>query len=92
MASKHQVLYIQKSDRESAHECIQLLGGKNSDGSEWEISPRQAIAGIELGEWGFYVDADGNKTDVVVAVTESGEKYLKTILDEEHPENLLSLA
>jgi hypothetical protein len=50
----------------------------------------EAVAGVESGNWQFYVSQGGRTIDVVVA-TRLGHKYLKTIADGERPDNLLSL-
>lgn len=91
MASKHQVLCINKSDRYNPHERITHIGGKNSDGTKWRLTQGDAIAGIESGKWSFYVSKAGQTVDVVVAKSQYGHKYLKTVADGEQPNNLLSL-
>lgn len=91
MASRYRVRCINKSDRPSAHERIQFIGGLNHDNTRWKLSLNDAIAGIERGEWQFYVTgSDGRDVDVVVATNE-GRKYLKTANDGVLPNNLLSL-
>lgn len=81
MASQHQVLCINKSDRYNPHERIVNIGGTNADGTRWKLSQPDAINGNV-----------GNKSVwVVVAKSQYGNKYLKTESDGDQPNNLLSL-
>ena len=76
MATRHQVHCINKTDRNNPHERISHIGGINGDGTRWKLAQQEAIEGIEQNKWAFYV---------------SGHKYLKTVPDGIHPDNLLSL-
>ena len=91
MTDSVQIKCINKSDRYNAHERIINVGGVNGDGTRWKMSQPAAIEGIEGGKWRFYVSAGGRSAWVIVAVSQYGNKNLKTENDGEHPDNLLSL-
>ncbi len=91
MASRHQIHCINRSDRLNHHQRLRNLGGVNPDGSHWKISEEAVIAGIEAGQWNFFIIHAGRDWDVVVAVSKYGPKYLKTAADRLHPDSILSL-
>ena len=91
MASRHEIKCINKTDRYNAHERIRAIGGQNADGSRWKLSQEDAIVGVEAEKWQFFVRTGGQAVDVTVAVSQFGNKYLKTVADGEQPNNLLSL-
>jgi len=92
MATRVQIQCINKTNRASAHERIAFFGGRNTDGSRWKLDQAAAVAGARSGTYSFYVARPaGHFVDVVVARSPSGNEYLKTEADGEHPNNLLSL-
>lgn len=87
----NQVRCINKDDRKDPYERITHIGGVNDDGKNWKITQRQAIDGIKEGKWSFYVQKNGQRVNVVVAVSRFGNEYIKTEADGAEPNNLLSL-
>lgn len=81
MADRHQITCVNKSERYNPHERITHVGGKNANGTRWRITQQDAIQGIENGKWAFYVSAGGRTVDVIVAKSQYGHKYLKTVAD-----------
>jgi len=81
---------INKTPRYDPHLRISHVGGVNPDGGQWKASENDAIAGIERGEYSFFVTRGGHTARVIIA-THNGVKYLKTENDGLQPDNLLSL-
>ena len=91
MASRHEIKCVNKTDRYNPLQRVKAIGGQNSTGEFWKLSQEEAIQGIEAGKWDFFVSAQGRPVNVIVAVSQFGHKYIKTVADGEHPNNLLSL-
>ncbi|GGC14510.1 hypothetical protein GCM10011386_02790 [Parapedobacter defluvii] len=51
MSSRHEIKCINKTNRTSAHERIERIGGMNGTGTWWSLTQQEAIAGIEEGRW-----------------------------------------
>ncbi|MDP8217162.1 MAG: DUF3892 domain-containing protein [Candidatus Theseobacter exili] len=49
MADRHQVLCINKDDRNNPYERITHIGGANASGTRWKLTQIKAIGGIENG-------------------------------------------
>lgn len=91
MAQNVQISCINKIPRQDPNESITHVGGRNPNGTSWKLSLAEAITGVETGKWKFYVHVNGKSVWVVVAVSRSGNKYLKTEPDNATSNNLLSL-
>jgi hypothetical protein len=91
MAIKLQVKCIAKADSHNAHERIQIIGG-NINGLHWKHELDYAIQCIICGIYTYYVkNAEGQEIPVIIAINSYGHSYLKTAMDGEQPDNLLSL-
>ena len=86
--SRHEVNCINKREHPNPHERITHIGGGTPQ--PWKLTQEEAMAGIESGQWEFYVSWGGLTSNVIIA-TRNGRKYLKTTIDDEFPDNLLSL-
>lgn len=86
-----QVKCVNKRDRPNPHERITHIGGYAN--SQWKITQEDAIRMIERGEWKFYVALASTNRSVwiEVAVSRFGNKYLRTVGDDDTRNNLLSL-
>ena len=95
MPERLEITCVNRQYRLNAHERITHIGGvvgAGGSGGVWRITQQRAIAGIESGEWSFYISRAGSTVEVVVAESQGGHKYLKTAADGEQPNNLVSLA
>lgn len=91
MPRRYCISCVIRSDRLNHDRRLRALGGVNPDGAHWRISETAAIAAIEAGRWGFYVEAAGRELPLIVAVSKYGQKYLKGPGDGLQPDSLLRL-
>jgi len=91
MAKFYQIQYANKADRPDPRERIHSVGGMGSRGALWMLSQDEAVTAIESGRLGFYVQADGSRERVIVAMSETGRQYLTTEVDGLQPNHLLEL-
>jgi hypothetical protein len=91
MPQDHQITCI-IPDSADADRRIDSIGGSSggTDGGGWCIKLDVAIKGIEDGTWRFWTSANGKSVWVIIA-KRNGKKYLKTEVDGDEPNNLLSL-
>jgi Protein of unknown function (DUF3892) len=72
--------------------CVGAICGLNPDGTHWTLTQDQAVSQIEGRVSAFYIEkAGGKRFDVVVAMDLGAKKYLKTIPDHDHSNELLFL-
>ena len=91
MAIRAEIKCINKTPRNDPHDRIQNVGGVNHDGGRWWLPQPQAVAGVDNGTYSFYVSQAGYTVEVIVAVSQAGHRYLKTVADGVQPDNLLKL-
>lgn len=85
-----QIKCINKNPRLDPYLRITHVGGFVT--SQWKLTLDEAISMIERREWRFFVERpSGDRVWVHVAVSQYGNKYLKTEADGDEPNNLLSL-
>lgn len=89
MVNSVQIKCINRTERMSAHERLTHVGGYKD--TQWKLTLNDAIGKIESGEWAFFVQADRRMVGVIVAVSPTGKKYLKTEADGIQPDMLLRL-
>ncbi len=82
---------IRKANRDDPTQRIQAVGGTQSDRGRWKLSLDDAIAEVESGQRFYVEQPEGDRVEVVVAVSRLGNKYLKTVADGDKPNNLLAL-
>jgi len=91
MASRLLVECIQRTDRQGAHERIKAIGG-GLPGCRWKHAQQYAVMWIEDGTFEYYVVNEEEKIiNLIVAESQSGQKYLKTEADGEQPHQLMKL-
>lgn len=91
MASLAEIKYVNKVPRTDIHHAIRYVGGNASGGGVWKWDLAKAVSAIQRGEWQFFVNAGGKRTNVTVARSPQGHLYLKTEADSLYANNLLSL-
>lgn len=75
------ILCTRKTRTPEIHLAISHVGGVNSSKLPWTLSVHDAIRTLELKQYAFYVMLDTRRTDVFVAQTKTGHKYLKCTAD-----------
>ncbi|WP_437673169.1 DUF3892 domain-containing protein [Sorangium sp. So ce131] len=83
---------IRRTNRQSAHERIQGIGGVEPDGTPWYHPLAVAISNISSKRFSYYVERPGgHRVTLVIARSSAGHDYVKTEADGEQPNNLLAL-
>jgi hypothetical protein len=85
------ILCTRKSTHPETHLRVTHVGGTNSSSIPWTLTLQEAIRTIELRQYNFFVARDGRRTEVQVAQTVGGEKYLRCAADGPETSVLLSL-
>jgi hypothetical protein len=61
------------------------------DGTHWIVSHDDAMEGLRTGRWAFYVRESSGTLQEVPIAEDNGERYLRSAIDSQCPESLLSL-
>jgi hypothetical protein len=80
-----QVTCTTKTCHQDPHQCISHIGGYG-----WRLTQEQAVHAILNRQYSFHLRREDRTVDIIIASYE-GNPYLKTVLDREEPEQLLSL-
>lgn len=91
MSIRRQITCTNKGNYQNTHERISNIGGLSENGSRWKMTRQEAIRGIEIGEYEFFVKMKGIVYEVIVSISRFDYKYLKTTSDGEEPSRLLQL-
>jgi hypothetical protein len=75
------ILCTRKTANAQAHLAITHVGGANNSHMPWTLTVDEAIRTIELKQYTFVVMKDGRRTEVLVAQSRTGQKYLKCTID-----------
>lgn len=90
MTKTAEIKCINKDDRFNPYDRITHVGGYVT--SQWKLTLAEAIHHIERLGWTFYTRGkNGHRTNVIVATSRYGYKYLRTEADYDTPDNLLHL-
>ncbi|MBK9672327.1 MAG: DUF3892 domain-containing protein [Bacteroidetes bacterium] len=86
------ITHIRKPNRFSTHEHITHVGNINNGVLNWEWKREEVINSINLKTNTFYVETNGNRSNVgVVVPNDSRAPFLRTYADGVWNDNLLSL-
>jgi len=83
---------VNKQPRHDPYTAITHLGGTRDDnGNRWSCTQQECVKHIK-NDVSFYVERPpGDRVYLKVAVSQSGNEYVKTEEDGDEPNNLLSL-
>ena len=92
MTVRLEITCVTKTNGILAHERISFVGGLNGT-AKWKMDIRDAIEGADAlpKRWEFFVNVNGKAVDVTVALSRTGQKYLRTLYDSDQPNTLLKL-
>jgi Protein of unknown function (DUF3892) len=74
-----------KTSHQSPNKRISYIGGYG-----WLFTQEQAVHAILNRQYSFYLRIEDRRVDIIIASYE-GNPYLKTVMDREQPEQLMSL-
>ena len=69
---------IQFATLESVHCAVKEIGGYNAERRLWRLPAQEAIIGLKVGWWTFYVLFGRNAVDVIGRQSADGQEYLTT--------------
>ncbi len=92
MGKPVEITGIIRSRSEEIHKKIShVTGYLQGKKLKFKFTQHQAIDCIEKNIYDFYIVKNGRRIDVIVETSPTGKKYLKSVLDDFQPHDLLSL-
>ena len=70
---------------------LKKISGRGPDGKYFNLSEREAIAGLQDGHWTLHMRLNGRKIPVVIAADITGNKFLAARVDGRITDDLLLL-
>jgi hypothetical protein len=91
MRKRLEITCITKVKGHYRGERIIFVGGLFPNRKKFRFTQNEAIKAIEENKYDFFTKRDGKVLDVIISETIDEEKYLKSIVDWDHPFVLLNL-
>ena len=70
---------------------LKKISGRGTDGKYFNLSEREAIAGLQDGRWTLHMRLNGRKIPIVIAADVTGNKFLAARVDGRITDDLLLL-
>ena len=71
---------------------LKKISGRDIHGRSFNLSEREAIAGLQDGNWTFHMRLNGREIPIIVAADRAGNKFLAARVDGRITDDLLLLS